>query len=220
MTVTSAPVVGVGDLVRVKNLGNPDNILADGSHGRYYGDITLTWNSRDYRCPVGQEVIVPFEAVKVALGDPRAVESIASQRDAFGIVSWIPDRASEIRRLRAVYDNQTGTEDEVLPGSHPLVEVYDLEGNRIPTVLDDPTGESVIESRPTVADSNDLIEMVRRQQRTIDMLVEKQGITQDDLPNDSASVESDYRAGSSDVPNDSTPQTKTQLGDDDLPSDE
>lgn len=217
MTMTLAtPTVGLGDMLRVKNLGNPDNVLADGSKGRYHGDITLTWNSRDYRCPVGQEVIVPFEAVKVALGDPRAAENIGSHRDPFGIVSWIPDRASEIRRLRALYDNQSGQEDEVLPGSHPLVEVSDLDGNRIPTVLDDPTGESVFSSRPTVADANELIEMVRRQQRTIDMLVEKQGITQDDLPNDSASVEGD----DADLPSDSKLSTDKQLNDDDdLPSD-
>lgn len=157
---SAPPTVSLGDWVKVVNVGEKP--------------FTAQWDSRKYTAPVGGEVFMPFEAAKLWLGDPRAAESISSHRDITGMVSWIPDRATEVRRLRALYDNQFGDERTIT--GHPVVEVYTQAGDRIYTVLDDPNGERVAPAVSSVMDHAALLDQVKRQQATIDLLLQNAGL--------------------------------------------
>lgn len=116
--------------------------------------LSITWDSRTYTVPPAQERFLPFAVVAHAFGDPRAASSVAASTytDPYTrYPTWISDRASEVKRLRTLYggtfkgDQRSfkGIDDEGneyrLP--HPQVEVYDTDGNPVPTVLDDPTGD-------------------------------------------------------------------------------
>lgn len=100
--------------------------------GQYLADI--------YDIPAGAEVILPAEVVITFFGN-------ASTRN------WSPrrrDRDNEFNRLRVrygAYDDQ-----EKWESVKPRFEVYSTStGERIYTVIDDPTGSMVHEANPTVA---------------------------------------------------------------------
>jgi hypothetical protein len=148
------------------------------SHSPY----TLMWDAKPYKCEVGKTTFVPFEAVANALGDPRSTDNMRSVRDVSGNTFFILDRATEVRRLRALYDNQIGSEEEILYA--PQMTVTDLEDNPILTVLDDPTGDSVMPAPPTKLDRDQLLAQLERQQRMIETLAKETNI---DLNNPEAS---------------------------------
>lgn len=155
-----------GDFLRVTNIGEEDTEVA--------------WDGRVYKLPVSTETHVPFDAIRLACGDPRSTESVRAIKDLAGGVQFVSDRATEIRRLRARYDNQTGNEEEVTPGSYPLLEVRELDGTLVTTVLDDPRGESVTPANTSITDQSDLERMMLKQQQTIDLLKSRLGITDED----------------------------------------
>lgn len=150
----------IGDYVQVKN--NDDKPLI------------LTYDSRRHVIEPGATRPIPFECGNLYFGDPRSSTNIASKRDNVGRVQFIPDRATEVRRLRTLYDNQMG--DDTIIDNHPDVEVYDYDGNRVTTVLDDPSGETVTASVTSISENDQLRELLRRQQATIDMLAQRLGV--------------------------------------------
>lgn len=167
-------MVAPGDFLKVHYIGRERKLL-DGSV--VFDDehpLDLMWDSRKYTIPAGGEGFAPFNAIALALGDPRSAEAMQSIKDEAGNVGFVLDRATEVRRLRTKYDNQTGNEGEILYA--PQAEVYDLEDNRIRTVLDDPQGEAVIPIETTAVDRDALYAQIARQQRMIEMLAEQQGI--------------------------------------------
>src|SRR4051812_31898248 len=116
-----------GDIVRAVNTGG--------------AVFTIGWDSKQYKLEPGKDTFIPFEAACLWFGDPRSTNSIQSIKNQHGMVSFVPDRDSEVRRLRVKYGNIGGDERYVDPG--PSVDLFDLEGNQITTVLDDPEGEDV-----------------------------------------------------------------------------
>lgn len=153
-------VADIGDIVRVVNNGDQP--------------FTIGWDSRQYRLEPGKDTFVPFEACCLWFGDPRSTNSIQSAKNQHGIVSFIPDRDSEIRRLRVKYGNIGGDERFVDPA--PDVTIYDLTGEQIVTVLDDPSGDSITVAQPTVVDQSNLIATIERQQAQINLLLENLGL--------------------------------------------
>lgn len=137
--------------------------------------FTFQWDSRAYPAAVGKETFVPFEAVAVAMGDPRSAETVASVRDEGGNVSFVVDRATELRRLIVLYDNEMDDNNEG-PMYAPDASVTDLEGEPIKTVLDDPAGESVTPVQTTILDRDQLMQQIQRQQRLIEQLADEQDI--------------------------------------------
>lgn len=151
----------IGDVVRVQNVGDAPFVIA--------------YDGRNYKLEPQKDVFMPFEAAVLWFGDPRSTNTIQSVRNEKGTVAFIPDRETEVRRLRVKYGNIGG--DERFVQVHPDVEVYDVEGNRIKTVLDDPEGEEINVATPTVADQNNLVQLVERQQRQIEFLLGKMGLS-------------------------------------------
>lgn len=157
---TNTALLDIGDYVNVENLGDKP--------------LVLEYDSRRHVIEPGATRPIPFEAANVYFGDPRASGVIAAKRDSVGRVQFIPDRATEVRRLRTLYDNQLGDEREIV--NHPQVRVTDYDGNLVPTVLHDPAGDSVTTATPTISENEQLREMLRRQQQTIDLLAQRLGV--------------------------------------------
>lgn len=164
------PTLTVGAIVRVTNL-DPTRIFRG------------MWDLAEYVIPPGGTDFMPFEAMKLFFGDPRATTAVRSSRDGRGIVAFLPDRPGEVRRLRLLYDHgfgdYTGREgpDVVWDMNKiPHVKVETLDGERVFTVLDDPAGSHTLPSHATEAEDTDLRETVIRQGRLIQSMMERLGV--------------------------------------------
>ena len=152
--------------VRVKNVGTKDAVL------RY--------NSIPYIVRAGDESTVPFEAMCLWLGDPRANDvPQTTSADQGGDVKYIPTRDDEITRLRQLYGmHSMGGSLELVEGvdaetgrtiEYPRMEVTLSSGERLYTVLEDPTGAQANGNLPTpiVARhdkaTNDVIDRLERE---------------------------------------------------------
>jgi hypothetical protein len=176
-------MVAVGDFVKVVYHGRDIPVRSK------TGDIidikrddespyTLRWDNKPYLCEIGKSTFVPFEAIANALGDPRSGPNVANLRDVSGNNFFVNDRATEVRRLRTLYDNQLGSEGEILYA--PEMDVEDLEGASIQTVLNDPEGDSVTPVETTLLDRDTLLAQLARQQRMIETLAQAQNIDLND----------------------------------------
>lgn len=172
-------MIGPGDFLKVtyegRNVKKKDGSVEFDDENPF----TFLWDGRPYLAAVGKEAFVPFEAVSVAMGDPRSAESVASPRDEAGNVLFVVDRPTELRRLTVLYANDV--DDEGLPLYAPKADVKDLEGNEVKMVLHDPLGDSVTPVQTTVLDREQLMAQIQRQQRLIEQLADDQGI---ELPSD------------------------------------
>lgn len=191
MTTATVPVVNVGDLLVVTN-HDPETRI-------------IKFNSRTYNLIPDRPVFVPAECVFLWFGDPRCNENMQSIRDEYGNVSYIVDRATEVRRLRLKYGIQGGDErqfdgfvkiprravdiDEGEPFQIPNVEVATAEGEIVPTVFQDPQGLTVRVVQTTMSGDAELRAQLVRQQRQINALLE-----QLDLPSVPEVVEDDAGA--------------------------
>lgn len=159
--------VQLGDIVKVVNHGNRP--------------IKLKWDSREYPIAPRTEEFVPFEAAKLYFGDPRSTKNVQSVRDDRGVVGFVSDRATEVRRLRLLWDHKFG---EYIPGEVnafqseliPRVEVFDLKGNKISTVLEDPEGNDISPSTQTQREANDTMSVIKRQGELIEILMQRLGM--------------------------------------------
>lgn len=105
--------------VRVKNIGN------DAFRGMYDG--------RAFTIPPGGEAIIPTEAAVIHFGDgPFFRKDPLSARD----------REWEVQRIRGRYGCMPGFEgaDQRWEQIRPHVEIYELDGTKWITVMDDPDG--------------------------------------------------------------------------------
>lgn len=182
-------------------------------------DVIFTWNSRKFVLTPGRKTPITIEAVINHLGDPRSSGNIASYVTAGKETGWVPDRLSEVRRLRNKYGNVFG--DETVINNTPSVTIEDLEGNRIYTVVDDPDGtKSSPSSNRTHEDTaQDLKLIIDRQQEQINRLMKlagtdaNMGTTEDQLPRDegkgtdATTVNPDDIFGDNDTPSISTDGT-------------
>jgi hypothetical protein len=166
-------------------------------------DVKIGYNSREYVIKPGQAKGVPVQAALLSFGDPRAVGSIRSWKNPVSNeVGWIPDRASEVRRLRMRYSVQDGPEggfegaDGKIPLTVPDVSVeYMEEGDwvELATVLDDPTGESASLENNQAIDIQTLQASLEKTQRQLAMLIATQDGEialgpEEDIPTDSPQV--------------------------------
>jgi hypothetical protein len=184
------PTPELGETLKVVNVGNQT--------------LRFAWNSRQYVIPPGASDFMPFDAIKVYVGDPRATNNVRTSRDSIGIISFLPDRATEVRRLRLLYSAPFGeymrasdvggifvntpadpnpadmTQQFAWDGVRiPQVEIYNIRGERIYTVLDDPEGVLSIPVSITqqhVDRSEQLERLVEQQGSLIQALSQRLGI--------------------------------------------
>lgn len=179
MDTAAQPQVKVGDILKCTNTGT-----------RIFRG---QWDLVDYVIPPDGADFIPFEAVKLFFGDPRSGKTVVSFRDSRGIVGFIPDRSAEVRRLRLLYDHgfgeYTGLEGPQVvwePNKIPDIRVETLKGERIFTVIDDPSGASVTLAATTQSEEASLRETVRQQGELIRALMERQNFAGNipDVPED------------------------------------
>lgn len=155
------------DIVRVEFKGWENG---DGRPLPYDGDYFIaTWDSRNYKLDLDTSAFIPAAAAANSFGDWRSGPNVASDRDARGVVGFIPDRETEVRRLRMRYANHLG--DDTSLQTFPLVDLYDLDGNKVTTVLDDPTGETITPSLQTVAGHEQMLAVINQQQVMLERLL-------------------------------------------------
>jgi hypothetical protein len=167
---TTQPAVKIGDLLRVTN-EDPKRIFRG------------MWDLVDYVIPPGGSEVMPFEAIKCFFGDPRSGRDVSRTVDRFGQSGFLPDRPSEVRRLRLLYahgfGDYTGVEGPERVWEHhliPHVRVETFKGERVLTVIDDPAGNSVAPAVTTVSEADDLRDTVRQQGEIIKSLMNKLGV--------------------------------------------
>lgn len=189
------------------------------------GDQVINWmfDSRPYRIEPGKSSPIPFEVAVLWLGDPRAAGAVQSQRDGRGVTAFIPDRATEVRRLKIKYGDPSGDENviDLTKSMHyPHVSVKTMEGDPIDFVLTDPTGEksTPVPVNTSSIDPASLLAIVERQQRQIDTLTQLvttqdhnaltepiavlQGEESSEPPGDPVEEEHEVAAGMTDLPAD------------------
>jgi hypothetical protein len=165
--MSATVTIGSGDVVMARNLGTRP--------------LTLTYGGRKYDVPVEKQVAIPFDCMTLWFGDPRATDAIRSVRDEAGIVTWVPDRATEVRRLRLKWGQITGSEETVTEGPRdvPKVEFSDFDGRQIFSVVDDPFGDHISPVQITRAENDDLRALVLRQQDQIDAMAKMMKMDKD-----------------------------------------
>lgn len=184
MSVTLNP----GDFVRVKLIKNVP--------GREDDPMVLMWNSREFVCKPGEETVAQLEAVINAFGDPRAMATPQNVLIGDPRVSteklFIPDRASEVTRLRQRYAIMTGwdtgfTDFDGTP-LVPDVELHTLSGEEIIPLTADPLGTHNTPVVITQAQASSTDDIIAQMQRQIDALREQMAVkpkSLDEIPEDS-----------------------------------
>jgi hypothetical protein len=183
----------LGDMVQLKFVGWP------GDHPKSNQPLILSWNSRSVTIHAGQTKSVPFEMAKVYFGDPRSSAELMQLKDEYGNHMIIGDRRSEVIRLQSFWQAKEPVFKEFIPGDRsyitdtlsdmlPDVEVYNMEGERVHMVTDDPYGDHVTvatttmhqqeQYRQKLVEQADEISELKRQQRE---LLDKLGLNPDIL---------------------------------------
>lgn len=123
-----------GDVVRIRNVGSEP--WSDS-----FGGVR-------YQASPGSETLAPFDAACLWFGHPEAVD--LNDRESY--------RTDEYQRLRTrygVYHN-----DDLWEPHTPNIEVWDLDGNRLVMVLNDPEGKHLTPAQTSVAEQQNLQVMV------------------------------------------------------------
>ncbi len=159
-----------------------------------YPTFTLGFDGREYTVKRGARVWVPFWAAVNAFGDPRSGPVVVPIKDSQSgeTLGWIPDRRSEVGRLRLYYGLHADNYQRFDDISIPNVAVYDVNNEPVTMVIHDPEGNSVTQATQTVDDRRQLLEVLDKQQEQIDQLRRELGIEseiakEDELPADDLS---------------------------------
>lgn len=161
------------DLLGVKNLGDED------IHWKVDGQAV--------NIPAGKAKTVPFDAVRIHLGDPRSGEASRVVTDGRERVR-LPARSDEYARLMTLYGagvrqlvaNQAGAPITLtLEDVAPKCAVTTIDGEKVDTVVSDPTGENPAPV-PVELDSEEalkaqLLQLQRQQEATENRLRELEG---------------------------------------------
>jgi len=129
--------------------------------GHKFAVLTLSYGPKSvYQIASGEQRQVPFAVVKMALGDVRssADAQVTEAHTDMGMQkSVIPPRKFEVNRLHVFYGLHLTQEDtfEDVADRVPQVELY-FDGMRIPTVIEDPLGKSVVVAHQTVTENESL----------------------------------------------------------------
>ena len=173
------------------NVGDTVMVIYHGPQDKY----KIGWDGREKELAKGKEVFIPFEMACNWFGDPRSAGNMSTVRDHKQTVGWIPDRATEVRRLRIVYGVQHAHEgkiflDDTIPlpldnaaaslykridATIPRVELYDLETReRLYTVLEDPAGDHVSSAFITVTKEERQEKRIKQLEDLVESLVSTQ----------------------------------------------
>ena len=154
--------------------------------------LTVAWNGRKWQLDPGVPKLLPVPCANLWFGDPRSgIKTQAFKDDQGRADGFIPARATEVRRLRVKYGCLYGDEanfkntlrrdsnGEIIGGQIPKVTVATLDGDIMPMVVSDPEGKNVNEAKQTINDQAELISVIQRQQKQIELLMRQVGVPDD-----------------------------------------
>lgn len=125
------------DVVRLRNIGSEP--------------WTGKYANQDYRIAAGSEAIVSFAAACLWFGHPDAID--VDDRNRY--------RTDELDRLRVRYGVYDGTKEQ-WDEATPNIEVHDLDGNRLITIIDDPDGAHLSPAQSSVQEKVAMQEQMAR----------------------------------------------------------
>lgn len=132
--------------------------------------VTIGWNNVFTTIKPGESKTCQVDAVFNFFGDPRCIQTMQTLKSESGIVSWVSDRATEVRRLQCKWGNTFAENENYVRA--PKVEVRTLDGDRIYTVVEDPEGRQAMPEFFAAQDaSNDVNSQIARMQRQLDQLL-------------------------------------------------
>lgn len=175
-------------------LTSHDNVIATNN-----GSKPIFWklDGREVGLPPGQAVTVPFEVVRINLGDPRSGEADRIATDGNEKVR-INSRANELKRLNMLYGQGIRQQEEhrtvTLAEVAPDVTITTVAGDPVDTPITDPGGNNV-QAVPVSLDTPDaLAARVAQMQRDLDNLLAQKSAL-DNEPTDDAEVAEDAPTG-------------------------
>lgn len=153
---STTPVVSVEDLVVVV-LHEPTPFI-------------MQWDSKRYVLKPETEAYVPFPAACLYFGDPRSSELVIGPKNRRAFQAWIPDRRTEVRRLRALYGILKGNVTTLDPcpetdNRPPRVTMRTLSGEELVPVVMDPFGASVTPVTKSVNENDTLLSRIEKYER-------------------------------------------------------
>ena len=113
---------GLREILNLKNVGPVD--------------LRFQWNNQKFLVRAGQTLPIYMEAIVTWFGDPNSSNSDGD-----------PARATEHRRIAMKYGAFNGSDHTFTP--FPEVEVWNTDGRRIWTPMEDPEGELMFGTSPT-----------------------------------------------------------------------
>jgi hypothetical protein len=158
--------------------------------------LKLKYDGQTYLIDPDQTVALPAACAFLWFGDPRTTGSVPSfiRGENGRIDNMLPARTQEVTRLRFKWGADLGGDEQGLDGVElPKVTVTDIDGNEIVMVIHDPEGNHATPIVGTTDDNSQLVEMIQRQQKQIDLLMSKlngggEATSEDELPTDDAAT--------------------------------
>jgi hypothetical protein len=148
-----------------------------------HDETSLNWrfDGRPYTVPANATMHVPFDVVRINLGDPRSGEQARVAMDGNDKVR-IASRKDELSRLDVLYGvgakimlaSQRGEPTTSLQDEAPNVTVTDADGTPIATVVDDPGGENPAPIPVSLDTTEAVAGQIAQQQKQLDGLLERQ----------------------------------------------
>jgi hypothetical protein len=141
----------VADLIRVRNVGK--------------ANLRIAYNSQVTVIPKDGEAFVDREAACIHFGDwtlrNRPMSPLPEERDA---------RRNEFYRLKGMYGAHAALESDS-PGlwakNRPHVQLFEMDGTPLPSVIEDPEGESLTAEDPADINRDDLIRTMHSQMQAM-----------------------------------------------------
>lgn len=125
-----------GDVIRLSNVGDQD--------------FTQSFNGRSYTIPAHGQLMVDYDAMCLWLGHPDAndfdprnrvrVQEYTRLRGRYGV---------DAKALELSIDHTPFDETELFHTMKPSLEAFDMAGNRLLTVADDPDGDFLSTPEPS-----------------------------------------------------------------------
>lgn len=146
-------------------------------------DNDIEWDGYIYH--PGQRRMVPYLAMTNSFGDPRSVNGTHQIfRAPDGTSGVIAPREIQRGKVSVAWNAGSGPGYSITWDQIPKITFYNVDGERIYTVVDDPTGDKIMPANASIEHQRDLETTIRRQQRQINQLLALQGIEAHDLPDD------------------------------------
>lgn len=163
--------------------------------------------------PPHSSKVMSFSWMMSHFGDPRSIlDRYQVVKMENGQTTGVAPRQVEVQRVNRMWNIGQGQGMRAW-GDIPRISFYTMEGERILTAFDDPSGKTSTEAFTSVGDSEAQQDKIRKLERQVAQLLELSGLDNDAIPEDDADIPVDDSEAS-------TETTSPWHGSEPLPDDE